>query len=337
MVELRKRKAAAEPAAPPPLKKASSVKSVSSTTSSKKGESSTNGSAPAIKASTGDTITLKGFGGDIETNDGVKVTLEKLVEESKSGVVIFTYPKASTPGCTTQACLFRDQFTDLTATGFSIFGLSRDSPKSNTTFKTKQNLPYVLLCDPKASLITAIGMKKAPSGTTRGVFVVNKEGRVEGASTGGPAATVDFVQKLIGVENAGAKDDVSKMAAGEIAEKAIEEGKTNGQAVEQAKTAGEDVAMADAPTAGIAKENEPKADQVKARNGGVTMTNNSSTDASKTGTADAEVAAEVADSAQKLDVGGEPTAVTATGDEAKADVAAEVADSAEKLDGGVQA
>jgi peroxiredoxin Q/BCP len=99
MVELRKRKAAAEPAAPPPLKKASSVKSVQSTTSSKKGESSTNGSAPAIKASTGDTIIFKGFGGDIETNDGVKVTLEKLVDESKSGVVIFTYPKASTPGC----------------------------------------------------------------------------------------------------------------------------------------------------------------------------------------------------------------------------------------------
>lgn len=89
---------------------------------------------------------------------------------------------------TTQACLFRDEFSPLTATGYSIFGLSSDSPKSNTTFKTKQNLPYTLLCDPNATLIAAIGMRKAPKGTVRGVFVVSKAGRVEaiepGVSTG---------------------------------------------------------------------------------------------------------------------------------------------------------
>lgn len=80
--------------------------------------------------------------------------------------------------------MFRDEFTPLTATGFSIFGLSTDSPKSNTSFKVKQNLPYTLLCDPKATLISAIGMKKAPSGTTRGVVVFNKEGKVEAAEPG---------------------------------------------------------------------------------------------------------------------------------------------------------
>ena len=85
---------------------------------------------------------------------------------------------------TTQACLFRDGYTQLTATGLSIYGLSTDSPKSNTTFKTKQNLPYALLCDPAASLIAAIGMKKAPKGTTRGVFVINKEGKVLAAEAG---------------------------------------------------------------------------------------------------------------------------------------------------------
>jgi peroxiredoxin Q/BCP len=47
----------------------------------------------------GDTIDLATFGGEIETHDGVKTTLQKLVEESKGGVVLFTYPKASTPGC----------------------------------------------------------------------------------------------------------------------------------------------------------------------------------------------------------------------------------------------
>ena len=81
-------------------------------------------------------------------------------------------------------CLFRDEFVPLTANGYSIYGLSTDSPKSNTTFKKKQSLPYTLLCDPAATLIGAIGMKKAPSGTTRGVFVVNKDGKVEAASPG---------------------------------------------------------------------------------------------------------------------------------------------------------
>lgn len=75
--------------------------------------------------------------------------------------------------------MFRDDFTSLTATGYSMFGLSGDSPKSNTIFKTKQNLPYKLLCDPSATLISAIGMKKAPKGTTRGVVVINKEAKFE--------------------------------------------------------------------------------------------------------------------------------------------------------------
>ena len=99
MVDLRKRKTLAEPAAPPPpAKKANSVKSAAS---SQKGEPSANGSATTKKTtiSLGDTINLDDFGGEIETNDGEKVTLKKLVDESKSGIVIFTYPKASTPGC----------------------------------------------------------------------------------------------------------------------------------------------------------------------------------------------------------------------------------------------
>lgn len=93
MVELRKRKAAPE-SAPPPVKKANSVKSSSS---SQKKASSANSSAPVQKVVTGDTIDLYGFGGEIETNDGVKVTLKNLLDDSKNGVVLFTYPKASTP------------------------------------------------------------------------------------------------------------------------------------------------------------------------------------------------------------------------------------------------
>lgn len=94
--------------------------------------------------------------------------------------------------------MFRDQYAPLTSTGFSIYGLSKDSPKSNTTFKTKQNLPYPLLCDPSQTLIGAIGLKKAGAGTTRGVFVVDKSGKVLASEAGGPAATVEIVKKLVG-------------------------------------------------------------------------------------------------------------------------------------------
>ncbi len=97
MPELRKRKAPTEAAATPPsVKKANSVKS---STSSKKGESATNGSAKATKVASGQTIDLDDFGGEVETNDGEKVTLKKLVEDSQNGVVLFTYPKASTSTC----------------------------------------------------------------------------------------------------------------------------------------------------------------------------------------------------------------------------------------------
>lgn len=88
----------------------------------------------------------------------------------------------------------------MTATGLAIYGLSTDSPKANTTFKTKQNLPYPLLCDPSASLIQAIGFKKVPKGTQRGVFVVDKEGKVLAVEAGGPAATVEVVKGIVNVE-----------------------------------------------------------------------------------------------------------------------------------------
>ncbi|KAK1247438.1 hypothetical protein MKX07_002347 [Trichoderma sp. CBMAI-0711] len=153
--------------------------------------------AAAGKIAVGDVIDLEGFGGEVQTNDGEKTTLKKLVDDSKSGVVLFTYPKASTPGCTTQVCLFRDSYEPLTADGLAIYGLSTDSPKANTTFKEKQKLPYPLLCDPQATLIGAIGLKKQPKGTQRGVFVINKEGKVLVAEPGGPAATADRVKALV--------------------------------------------------------------------------------------------------------------------------------------------
>ncbi|KAL0942803.1 disrupter of telomere silencing protein [Colletotrichum truncatum] len=224
-VELRKRKAP-EPAPAPAPKKASSkvakaAAKVKETVKDKPAKPSAeeskkpvnaNGSDKKVKATKGETIDLEGFGGEFETNDGEATTLKELVDKSKAGVVLFTYPKASTPGCTTQVCLFRDSYEPLTKTGLAIYGLSTDSPKANTTFKTKQKLPYPLLCDPKATLIGAIGFKKSPKGTQRGVFVVDKSGKVLAAEPGGPAATVDVVKAL--VEESGIDaEPVAKAAA----------------------------------------------------------------------------------------------------------------------------
>ncbi|KAL8660041.1 MAG: hypothetical protein Q9226_000119 [Calogaya cf. arnoldii] len=198
MVELRKRREAPSDASQPPQKKSNASTSAKAESEPPKAATpSVHGAEKTKSPVVGDTISLEGFGGEVESQDGAKTNLKALVEESKNGVVLFTYPRASTPGCTTQACLFRDEFSPLTATGYSIFGLSSDSPKANTTFKTKQNLPYTLLCDPNATLISAIGMRKAPKGIVRGVFVVGKGGRVEAVEPGGPAATVEVVRKLV--------------------------------------------------------------------------------------------------------------------------------------------
>jgi peroxiredoxin Q/BCP len=143
----------------------------------------------------------------------------------------------SLSGCTTQACLFRDSYTPLTATGLSIYGLSTDSPKSNTTFKTKQKLPYPLLCDPSATLIKAIGFKKAPKGTQRGVFVVGKDGEVLAVEAGGPAATVEVVKKLVEAQGGdGGAEGLEK--AGETAaegEKSEEMAETAAQVADSAE------------------------------------------------------------------------------------------------------
>lgn len=98
---------------------------------------------------------------------------------------------------TKQVCNFNDNIDGLKSKGFDVYGLSKDSTKSNTTFHDKQNLTYSLLCDPSGTLISAIGLKKAPSGTTRGVFVIDKSGKVLAAQAGSPDSTVAVAKKVL--------------------------------------------------------------------------------------------------------------------------------------------
>ena len=100
--------------------------------------------------------------------------------------VLFVYPKDDTPGCTKEACSFRDNYGAFKAAGVEVFGLSADSDASHTKFREKYNLPFPLLSDPDHQLIEALGawgekqfMGKSYLGIHRSTFVVGGDGTVQ--------------------------------------------------------------------------------------------------------------------------------------------------------------
>lgn len=101
-----------------------------------------------------------------------------LLELSKTNkiILIFAYPKASTPGCTRQACGYRDNFNQISK-GALILGLSADSPSAQKKFKEKQHFQYDLLSDPKKELISILGAKKLPNGIKRSYWIF-KDGKL---------------------------------------------------------------------------------------------------------------------------------------------------------------
>lgn len=85
----------------------------------------------------------------------------------------------------------------MTALGFAIYGLSRDSIKANISFRAKHQLPFTLLCDQDATLLGPLGFKKPPKSAHRGVVVINKAGKILASVRGGPSATVDAVLPVV--------------------------------------------------------------------------------------------------------------------------------------------
>ncbi len=99
--------------------------------------------------------------------------------------VLYFYPKDSTPGCTTEACDFRDNFARVTAHGATVVGVSRDSVRSHDNFKKKYELPFPLVSDADLTLHKAYGawgLKKnygrEYEGTIRSTFLVGPDGRI---------------------------------------------------------------------------------------------------------------------------------------------------------------
>jgi peroxiredoxin Q/BCP len=100
-------------------------------------------------------------------------------------VVLFFYPKADTPGCTIEACGFRDQFQKIQDTGAIVLGISRDTPKAQHEFREKYDLPYTLLADVDETVCDQFGVLKEKNmygkkvmGIERTTFLIGPDQRL---------------------------------------------------------------------------------------------------------------------------------------------------------------
>ncbi len=116
------------------------------------------------------------------TNDGAELSLDSLKGQK---VVLYFYPKDDTPGCTTEACGFRDGYAAIQAKGAVILGVSRDSVAAHQKFRTKYSLPFQLLSDPSAEMIAAYGswgpkkfMGREFMGILRTTVLIDRAGRI---------------------------------------------------------------------------------------------------------------------------------------------------------------
>lgn len=101
-------------------------------------------------------------------------------------VILYFYPKDNTPGCTTEACNFRDNYQFLLGKGFEVLGVSIDSEQSHQKFIAKFELPFNLLADEDQKIVNDYGVwveknmyGKKYMGTARTTFVINEEGVIE--------------------------------------------------------------------------------------------------------------------------------------------------------------
>ena len=119
----------------------------------------------------------------LEGSDGKQHTLKQYAGKT---VVIYFYPKDNTPGCTKEACGFRDNYGELADNGVVVLGVSKDSIAAHNKFITNYTLPFVLLSDPDCSMMQAydaFGEKvtcgKKTTGTIRSTVIIGPDGIVK--------------------------------------------------------------------------------------------------------------------------------------------------------------
>jgi peroxiredoxin Q/BCP len=141
--------------------------------------------------------------------DGTPVSLAEF--EGKRAVVLYFYPKDDTPGCTKEACGFRDDIRTFTKLGVAVLGVSADRGESHQKFIAKYKLPFPLLSDPDRKVMTrygAFGEKmmygKKTTGVIRSTVLIGKDGRVlrhwprVANAEQHPAQVLAAVQELLG-------------------------------------------------------------------------------------------------------------------------------------------
>lgn len=116
---------------------------------------------------------------------GSRVTLSDFRGQT---VILYAYPAAMTPGCTKQACDFRDNLSVLQKAGYVVLGISPDTPEKLATFKERDGLTFPLLSDPDKQVLTAYGAfgekklyGKVVTGVIRSTFVISPTGVIEHA------------------------------------------------------------------------------------------------------------------------------------------------------------
>lgn len=119
----------------------------------------------------------------VKDQDGNTV---KLSDFKGKKLVLFFYPKASTPGCTAEACNLRDNWERFQEKGYAILGVSADTQKRQSNFKNKYEFPFPLLADEDKEVIQAYGvwgpkkfMGKEYDGIHRTTFIIDEDGKIE--------------------------------------------------------------------------------------------------------------------------------------------------------------
>lgn len=135
----------------------------------------------------------------LPNQDGAIVSLAGL---KGKWVVVYFYPRDSTPGCTTEACDFRDNFARLGAKGAVVLGISKDPAKSHVKFREKQSLPFDLLVDAEGEACEAFGvwqmkkfMGREGMGIVRSTFLIDPEGKI--AKVWSPVKVAGHVQDVL--------------------------------------------------------------------------------------------------------------------------------------------
>ena len=108
-----------------------------------------------------------------------------LSDFSGKKVILYFYPKDDTPGCTAEACDFRDNYQSMLSKGFEVIGVSTDDEKSHKKFETKYSLPFPLIADSDKSIVEAYGVwveknmyGKKYMGTARTTFIIDGDGTI---------------------------------------------------------------------------------------------------------------------------------------------------------------